>query len=1536
MRKSGVALLIILAFLVTIVGEPMSNEMQVPYNINPATTDDYSLSDWDSTNAGTGYPLSGTIFGSKTSYGTSVIDRTRAGYIGVDSPLGWSSEYLEGQLDHLSYWVDSGLVNPTLNANHEEHWFFSGGDSLYNGDPFYVPDGWTIIKFDTSDGTQHPQHGTFEMNAYPGNGYDNSMGWRFDVNPDSGTTFEPTNMMYFSQQIPRPWRSVYSAEITFRYYVSSTSILDDDVFIFTRLEDYTLKHHVFLSGTPMDTWFQTTATVPSSYFQSVDNLDSLIFDIGLGTDISGQPGSSVHEVYIDDVELRLLVRPFPEKIGLRANGAFVTGSTRGSVSPYVPDGANRDCYSGITSNGVPAGTPGPGGVDLNGYSDNGVLEVGADVPLYPDWTTANAYQVGLQFPLNVPQGAVIESAFLEVEAVSTTNLPDMRVYVADEDNVAAFTSESTLLPDKYNWASTSVYWHPTAWGAGSRPVTPDISALIQDVVSRPGWQSGNYICIMIGYAYSNQQYAYNQIKGSTGFAQADLARLFVNFIEVESGDTIPSFQYNKKIIIDHTKVESDLQDFPVLLDIWDKDLHLNTQPDGDDIAFMFKNQIIPHEIELFDKKGNGTHAHLICWVKVPYLSSFNDTAITMVYGDSEVGAQENPTAVWDDNYIGVWHLSQDPGPGGIGDIKDSTQYGNNGTAHSSMLTADLIDAKIDGGLNYDGIDDNVIIPHTTLLDITGDLTLDIWVWYDAFGTWDYFIGKGDDGASDVPYCLQQYNTAGVYSFDFTDSSNIWRAGIPADTTLTSSSWYKLTVTFRVSDRSYRYYLNGAPDGGPYIAGGFPDGSNLPVGLGADGVANMDLDGRLDEARISNIVRTADWISTEFNNQYDPGSFYTVEPQAEQQPDVQVSDFRYKKDIVVDHTKVSTDLTDFPMLIDIYDTGLRTHVQDDADDLMFKSGYTWLPHEIAFFDKTFNGTHAHLIAWVKTDLSSSFDTIITMYYGNPNMTSQEDSRAVWGNYVGAWHLDESPIGIVYDSSPYNNDGVTLGSMSGSDLVPGQIGSGFDLDGIDDMINVPQSLSLDSIKSAGTISLWINWLDSSDGGYQRVLTTSDRFDPPNIQVDGFELSVQPDGDNYFYPWGGNSIDYNLATNPFVNGIWHHLAVTLDYSTKSVVLYLDGMPLSLTIENVPTQWTQLASLDNWLWGGNDVITNSQFQGKFDEIRVTNAIRSAGWMLTEYNNQYDPNSFYSVELEEQVSGIEIVFTTSSESSITIGVQLALGVQTSTSTYAEDFTLGTSFSVVNESLPIWTAGVLISPPAELDAVSFEISYPEGDWWPYSVTSPTGIEIAYSADWICFGGKLAVSSTAVEEYGMWQIRFLDRNHVLDTQMGLAGGPYATTSQFSIGEDIQFRVWSSGTIGSTISLELTNPSGATWYTGNTTFQGERFTLPYYHRKQLTISHTNVADDLVNFPVLVDIYDTNLRTDVRPDGRDIAFAIGEETLSHEIELFDQSYNSSHAHLVAWVKVPLLSGSSDTVISMYYDNPLAPIVYSSGSVWDSDYVG
>jgi len=428
MRKVVTAVLLLAIFFMSGISAPVISGVYAPLKNSVDGENGFALAGWENPYDGKGAPRQVEFEGLQVSSGTSVIDATHSGYIGINPPLGWSSGELEGQLEHLSKWVDDVLENPKLDAYHQELWFPIDGYPEYNNDPFFVPDGWTFVKNDAPpSGTQHPQHGYFELNGRSGEGYDGTIGWRFDANYGSGTTLDPSKGIYMTQQVAAPWREVYSAEITFLYYVSSVSDMNDEVFIFTRLEDYTSKHHVFATDTPTNTWLQAKATVPSSFFESLEVADSLLLDIGIGTDIDGLTGAaSDHEVYIDEIELKLLVRPVPEQIDLRANGAKVTGSTQGSVSPYVPDGGNRDCYSAPNSNG------GAGGVDLDGYGDDGVLEVGADAPSHPDWSDAFSYQVGLQFPLNVPRGARITSALLQVEAGSdSVGLPGMRIFVAD-------------------------------------------------------------------------------------------------------------------------------------------------------------------------------------------------------------------------------------------------------------------------------------------------------------------------------------------------------------------------------------------------------------------------------------------------------------------------------------------------------------------------------------------------------------------------------------------------------------------------------------------------------------------------------------------------------------------------------------------------------------------------------------------------------------------------------------------------------------------------------------------------------------------------------------------------------------------------------------------------------------------------------------------------------------------------------------------------------------------------------------------------
>ncbi|MHA2274435.1 MAG: hypothetical protein ACXAC2_01610, partial [Candidatus Kariarchaeaceae archaeon] len=69
-----------------------------------------------------------------------------------------------------------------------------------------------------------------------------------------------------------------------------------------------------------------------------------------------------------------------------------------------------------------------------------------------------------------------------------------------------------------------------------------------------------------------------------------------------------------------------------------------------------------------------------------------------------------------------------------------------------------------------------------------------------------------------------------------------------------------------------------------------------------------------------------------NNPYPSSKFLLVESGENWEN----SSFEYKKSLVIDETKVSglNNLTNFPLLIDIFDSDLRTNVQPDGDDIIF--------------------------------------------------------------------------------------------------------------------------------------------------------------------------------------------------------------------------------------------------------------------------------------------------------------------------------------------------------------------------------------------------------------------------------------------------------------------------------------------------------------------------------------------------------------------------------------------------------------------------
>ena len=111
--------------------------------------------------------------------------------------------------------------------------------------------------------------------------------------------------------------------------------------------------------------------------------------------------------------------------------------------------------------------------------------------------------------------------------------------------------------------------------------------------------------------------------------------------------------------------------------------------------------------------------------------------------------------------------------------------------------------------------------------------------------------------------------------------------------------------------------------------------------------------------------------------------------------------------------------------------------------------------------------------------------------------------------------------------------------------------------------------------------------------------------------------------------------------------------------------------------------------------------------------------------------------------------------------------------------------------------------------------------------------------------------------------------------------------------------------------------------------------WQHRKQLAIDHTQVSGSSnTNFPVVLNITDSNLKNGARADAYDILFTAsdGITKLDHEIEY----YNSSTGSLVAWIKLPALSNMLNTDLFMYYGNPSATSQQNVNSTWSNSYGG
>jgi hypothetical protein len=367
---------------------------------------------------------------------------------------------------------------------------------------------------------------------------------------------------------------------------------------------------------------------------------------------------------------------------------------------------------------------------------------------------------------------------------------------------------------------------------------------------------------------------------------------------------LDTFGYRKLITIDRTKVgatgtaTTTLSNYPVLINVTDPDLKFGSggyiqNANGYDIIFRGLNDAVcggaannpctlSHQIEEYVPSSG----KLVAWVKLPSVNTnaaSSNTAFYIYFGNSSITSSlEQATSVWDSNFQAVWHMADNAASYNVAQSTSVTTIGN-GVLYDGINTINTstraATGLISGALSFNGTSNYIAQTNTTAISNPQNITLSAWIQTGtasghkvmgfegsrtgtASANWDRMLYIGTDGKAYAGCC---YGTTG-----FTAVST---------GALNDSGWHYLVAQINDTGNMLRIYIDGTLNNSTSVGApcenktGYWRMGSYKLGWtnGTDGYYG----GNMDEVRISNAIRSSDWIKTDYNNQSSPSTFYSI-------------------------------------------------------------------------------------------------------------------------------------------------------------------------------------------------------------------------------------------------------------------------------------------------------------------------------------------------------------------------------------------------------------------------------------------------------------------------------------------------------------------------------------------------------------------------------------------------------------------------------------------------------------------------------------
>ncbi len=279
---------------------------------------------------------------------------------------------------------------------------------------------------------------------------------------------------------------------------------------------------------------------------------------------------------------------------------------------------------------------------------------------------------------------------------------------------------------------------------------------------------------------------------------------------------------------------------------------------------------LDHEIEVWDPSGSS-----YIWFRAPSLPANSTTSFYLYYYNPTGSCAQSPTTLWDSSFRAVWHLNDDPASANLIDSKN----GNSAVPYNGPVS--MTGTPTVRGVQFDGVNDYLQAPDSVSLRVGSDLTLETIVYFNAvFAQASYLIEKGltdndnyalfatKDGfttCAPVAYCL---------NLELKDTTNTYVYYPETAQVIPFAGWAHLATVFNDTANTLTFYIDGTAVQTVAMTNALKSSWPHPLTIGMQNFAGspFNLNGKLDEVRISAAARSADWIRATYLNLLMPVGF----------------------------------------------------------------------------------------------------------------------------------------------------------------------------------------------------------------------------------------------------------------------------------------------------------------------------------------------------------------------------------------------------------------------------------------------------------------------------------------------------------------------------------------------------------------------------------------------------------------------------------------------------------------------------------------